>query len=204
RAFVEVMKTTMLITAPLSVAIWHWSPYLVTYVIGDKWERILPLIQILVVAGLLRSFNALAGALFQACNRPDLDFKMNLSRLLVMAALLWPFATWWGLEGVSLVIVLAVLSTLPVWFFGVAHLLNLGPIEVLRSNLLTAISATVLATCLTLANRTIYTTMPGGGGAVLAMLGGLAIWIGLMAILHVLTPFKIFAEINNLRKALSK
>lgn len=169
-AFLGVMRTTLLISAPLSVAIWLASEGIVQHIIGLKWAPILPLIQILVVAAFVRSFAALGGALFQACERPDLDFKMNAPRLIIMVTLIWPFASEWGLEGASMVVLLAILGCLPTWFYGVYKLTGLTPLQALLLN---------------------------GPAIVLAALFG-AVWLGLEAALQMIMDPSLFSFLATL------
>lgn len=132
--FVGVMRTTLLISAPLSVTIYLVGPGIVEHIIGAKWSPILPLIEILVVAAFVRSFAALGGALFQACDRPDLDFKMNLPRFIILCILLWPLTEHWGLEGACLGVLLSICGCLPVWFYGVNKLSGLTVWQTLKLN----------------------------------------------------------------------
>ena len=148
RAFSGVMRTTMLITGPVSVVIWIFVPDFVNYVIGAKWQAIVPLVRILVIAGFVRSFAAIAGALFQALGRPDLDLKMNLPRFIATIAFIWPACALWGLAGACLVVLVAILATLPTWFYGVHKLIGLGPLRVLRVNALAGLASALLAAVL--------------------------------------------------------
>jgi len=125
-AFVGVLRSTMMLSAPVSVVIWLAAPGIVEHILGQKWAPILPLIQILVISAFVRSFAALGGALFQACDRPDLDLKMNLPRFVAVVGLIWPLTAWRGLEGASWVVLIAISSCLPVWFYGVWKLARLS------------------------------------------------------------------------------
>src|SRR5690554_3731827 len=111
-AFKGVMRMTLLLSSTVTILIWFLIPYLVALIIGEKWADIIPLVRILVIAGLIRSIAALGGALFQASNRPDLDFKMNVPRVLIIVGLIWPFSAWWGLVGACYVVLIAITSTL--------------------------------------------------------------------------------------------
>ncbi len=202
QAFVNVMKTTLLITGPFSAAIFVVAPHLVFYVIGSDWSPIIPLVYLLVLAGMVRSFQALAGALFQACGRPDMDFKMNVPRLLAIGVLIWPMASWMGLAGVAIVIILALLVSLPLWFYGVKLLVGLTITEVLRENTLAAIATITLWLSLAAMDGLIYFSIPTWYGAVAAMLAGVATWAGLMYLIQLVSPWKFYDELQQLKKVL--
>jgi O-antigen/teichoic acid export membrane protein len=141
QAFLKVTRTTLLLGGLATAAIWVLVPLFVEYVIGKKWESIVPLVRILVAAGLVRCFAALAGPVFQGLGRPDLDLKMNLPRFLVTVALIWPACERYGLRGACWVVLLAICTTLPTWFWGVRALTGVGPLRVLRTALVPAVAS---------------------------------------------------------------
>src|SRR5690606_40109098 len=57
---------------------------IVQHVVGAKWEPIVTLVRILIVAGFLRSIAALATGVFHGAGRPHLAFWMNLPRLVLL------------------------------------------------------------------------------------------------------------------------
>lgn len=201
KAFIGVMRSTLLISTTVTALVWFLVPYLVELVIGQKWERIIPLVELLVLAGLVRSVAALGGALFQASNRPDLDFKMNLPRLVVIVTLIWPFSAWWGLEGACLVVLLAVSSCLPVWFYGLHKLANLRLVDVLKHNGLALVSTVVLGGALYGYRELFGMGWLGFAGTVSA---SLASWLAAMWIIGKLTPLDFYGEIDKLKQTIKQ
>jgi O-antigen/teichoic acid export membrane protein len=128
--------------------IWVFIPHIVDLVIGEKWRPIVPLVRILVIAGFVRSFQALAGPVFYAVGRPDLDFKMNLPRFIATVALIWPACALFGIDGACWVVLIAITSTLPIWFYGVFYLLRVRFLEVLRVNAPAVLGSAALAAVL--------------------------------------------------------
>ena len=112
-AFLRVMRATLLLAGPVSVLLFVGASDLVSYVLGEKWVRAIPLIRILSIAGLIRAFAALAGPLFHAVGRADLDFKMNLPRFFCTIVGLWPAAHFFGLEGVCAIVLIAITCGVP-------------------------------------------------------------------------------------------
>ena len=143
--FIAVMRTSMLLSGTLSVLLAVFIPEFVSFVLSAKWAPIIPLLRILVISAFIRSFAALAGALFQACGRPSWDLKMQLPRLILITTLIWPACAWAGLEGACWLIVAAISSCLPVWFRGVRTLTGLSVLEVLSLNRLVWVNMTLLS-----------------------------------------------------------
>jgi O-antigen/teichoic acid export membrane protein len=198
-AFVQVMRAALLLSGPVSVLLFAAAADLIHLVFGEKWAPAVPLIRILVIAGLIRSFTALAGPIFHATGRTDLDFKMNLPRFFCTVLGLWPAAHWLGLDGVCYVVLLAVATTLPTFFAGVKRLTGLGPIDVVRENLLAVSSSVLLAVSYALIRPRFGAFL---WDAIFGLLGTLLVWLFLLRILAWLTPYDFFAELRRLRAVL--
>jgi len=67
-----------------------------------------PAMQVLVFAGLVRSIAATAGYIFYAVGEPKIDTRLQIVRLSVLAALIYPFSVKWGIVGVSIVVFLSI------------------------------------------------------------------------------------------------
>ena len=143
-AFVNVMKAVMLFAGPVGALIAVMVPYFVAHIIGPKWEPVIPIVQLLVLGGLIRSFLALAGPVFQAVGRTELDFRMQLPRVFVIVVLVWPACSVGGLLGVCLVVILSLLACVPGWFRGINSVLSLGAGRVARENRLAVLSTAIL------------------------------------------------------------
>jgi len=201
RAFIQVMRAVMLLSAPVSVLLFAGARDLVVHVFGEKWSSAVPLIRILVVSGFIRSFIALAGPIFHAVGRTDLDFKMNFPRFLCTVLGLWPAAHFFGLEGVCYVVLVATATTLPTWFIELGRLLKLTPASVLRENMVALVTALTALACYLLV-RPLF-----GAGPVRALGGLLAALSSSLGVLYVvgkLTPWNFMAELRQLREALRK
>lgn len=198
RAFKNVGRATLMISGPVSVLIYMIAPGLVAHVVGNKWAPIIPLIRILVVAGFIRSFAALAGHYFYAVGRPDLNFKMNVPRFVLIVTLVWPLSAHWGLTGACFAVLIAISGTLPVWFYGMYKLAGIGPLEVLGDNILAVLSSALLAATLTLASAELGPSLFGFLGSIGI---GIALWLGGLWVLGRLSPWDFYAEVGRLRAA---
>ncbi len=201
--FVDVSRATVLLSAPLAVLLWCIAPELVTHVLGPRWQPVAPLIRILVLAGFLRSFAALAGYYFYAAGRPDLNFRMNLPRLFVTVILIWPLSAAYGMKGACWTIVLAIASGLPIWFSGMRRLAQITVGEVLRHHMLALLASGLLAAIL-LPTRPLFAGLGGPIGALAWLVLGLLAWVGALLLLGRLTPWSVATEFQRLRAAARK
>jgi PST family polysaccharide transporter/lipopolysaccharide exporter len=57
--------------------------------------------QVLAIWGMIRSITATTGPLFQAVGRPDYSTKIQLAKLVILAALIYPLTKRWGIVGTA-------------------------------------------------------------------------------------------------------
>lgn len=87
------------LAVPVTVGIALTAPHLVAIFLGPRWMTIVPLIQILTIAGLLNLATANSGALYIALGRPDLIVWRNLPSIVVLIpGLIWGVRHY-GIEG---------------------------------------------------------------------------------------------------------
>jgi O-antigen/teichoic acid export membrane protein len=200
RAFLDVMKATLLVTAPLSVLLLFLVPGIVAFIIGDKWAPIIPLVRLLAITGFIRSVVALGGALFHGTGVPRLDVWMNLPRLAIMLLLLWPAAARYGLVGVSIVVLLSVTSCVPTWIYGVRATTGVRLNEILHENSLAWVASGALALSFGASTQSIDAT--SGFWFVLQIALGFAGWVALMWLVGRTTRLSLLTEVRRLLRAL--
>jgi O-antigen/teichoic acid export membrane protein len=108
-AYLKVLQLIALISIFLSGGIFIFADDFTQFVLGDKWLSVVPLIQILVFAGLMRSIAAASGPLFLALGKPNVNTYLHFIRFLIIAGLIYPVSAKYGMEGISIVIVLSIL-----------------------------------------------------------------------------------------------
>lgn len=199
--FVKITRAVMLLTCPVTVLIWAFVPDLIRHVFGMKWAPVIPVVRILVLSGFVRSIIATGGPLYQAVGRPDLDFKMNMPRFIVLVALIWPLSARWGLEGASFAIVLALVATVPPWAISIKNLVNVSLKDFINDNAL-ALIAGVLLSLSFVAVRPRFDD--SALGALAGLIGTLVVWVVSMYVLGRLTRHDLMTEIQRVRSALKR
>lgn len=100
----EYVRGIRLITAvlvPVSVAMLVLAPEIVQALYGSRWAQAAAPLRVLAAFGCFRALWLINGYLYNAIGRPQIDFYMNLARLVVMAGLLFPLTMRYGLAGAS-------------------------------------------------------------------------------------------------------
>lgn len=107
RAYLGAVHFSAFIGFPLAIGTILVAPDLVIGVLGDAWEPMLTTLQLLSVAGLIRALTATTGAFFQGVGRPQIPAMYAAVHVAVMAGLLWPAITEFGLNGAAGTVVFA-------------------------------------------------------------------------------------------------
>lgn len=114
-AYLKVLQLTAFLSFPVSGLILVLAPDFTKIFLGEKWLPMVPAIQVLVFAGLLRSIQATAGSVFVAIGKPIMDTQGQCVRLLTLAILIYPLTIQYGILGASLSVVVSILAT-TIWF----------------------------------------------------------------------------------------
>lgn len=108
-AYLKVLQVTMLIYVPTTVLIFFLSPVFTQAFLGDKWMPMVQAMQVLVLAGLVRSVAASAGYVFHSVGKPAIDTWLQLLRLGVLSATIYPLTMKWGIIGSSVSVLISII-----------------------------------------------------------------------------------------------
>jgi O-antigen/teichoic acid export membrane protein len=184
-----VRMITMLVV-PVSIVMIVLAPEVVAALYGDRWAEAAAPLRMLAVFGCFRSLWMLNGYLYNAIGRPQIDFYVNLGRLVAMGALLYPLTMRYGLVGAG-----AAVSIPMVLQFAVGVVLSRRFIQVPLSGTLSPLFAAVaqgivLAALLSAARA----GLPAGSAVMLLALGGVAAAASL--VLNISAAKQIFARLS--------
>jgi len=125
-AYLRILQFTAFISFPIAGLIFALAPDFTIIFLGEKWMPMVPTIQVLVFAGLVRSIAATSGPIFYAVGKPRIDTKWQMIRLFVIAALIYPFTIKWGILGTSIVVFLSIFISTIGFSFDVIKILGCG------------------------------------------------------------------------------
>lgn len=108
-AYLQVLQVTAFISFPIAGLILVLAPEFTNIFLGENWMPIVPAMQVLALAGLARSIAGTSGNLFYAIGKPKIDTIWQIGRLVVFAALIYPFTLEWGFIGASVAVFLSIL-----------------------------------------------------------------------------------------------
>jgi len=116
-AYFRIMRLTMAITVPLAVGMVFLAPEFTMIFLGEKWMSIVVLMQLLAIAGLIKSILSTGNPLFTGSGYPNYQFYMQLVRSLTIIIFIYPLIVHMGILGAAWGVILSMLSMLSIWYF---------------------------------------------------------------------------------------
>lgn len=117
-AYLRMLKFITFFSIPLAGGIFMLSPAFTHIFLGDKWMSMIPALRILAIATVVKVVVGTGGALFYSVGRPDIAFKQDLIRVIILTIAIYPLTMLWKTSGTSLAVLLAVCACIPIWIIG--------------------------------------------------------------------------------------
>lgn len=106
KAYLKTLQLTAFVSIPLAGGIFILAPEFTRIFLGDKWMPMIPAMQALCIFGVTRSINATLGPLLQGMGEPHVMTKASGIQLIIMATIIYPLTTSWGILGTSLAVII--------------------------------------------------------------------------------------------------
>jgi PST family polysaccharide transporter/lipopolysaccharide exporter len=124
RVFLETLQLVCAVSLPVGVGILITAPTFTPVLLGQQWLPAVPAIQLLALFGMIRSIGANAGPLFLATGRPDLETRLLLAKLVLLAAIIFPMISLYGLYGACWAVLINAALMKPVTDYLAARLIG--------------------------------------------------------------------------------
>jgi len=112
-AYLKTLQFTAFLSFPIAGLIFILAPHFTKIFLGEKWMPMVPAMQVLVLWGVIRSIGVHHGSVLQSVGKPDILTKLNIIKLIILAILIYPLSTKWGIVGTSLAVCASALFITP-------------------------------------------------------------------------------------------
>jgi lipopolysaccharide exporter len=143
RGYLEVLQLTAFISLPVAGGVFSLAPEITRILLGEKWMLLVPAMQILALAGAARSVSATTGPVFQALGRPEVLTKLVAGRLAILALVIYPLTSYFGIVGSGLAVFLSALAIDPISFH-MAMKLTEGDLAALGKSMIVPFASTTV------------------------------------------------------------
>ncbi|OGF59327.1 MAG: hypothetical protein A2Y62_13645 [Candidatus Fischerbacteria bacterium RBG_13_37_8] len=125
-AYFKVLHFIAFISTPIAGAIYLFAFDFTRIFLGDKWLPVVPIIQVLVFAGLIRSLGETAGPIFYSLGKTKIVAFYQVIRLVVLAAVIFPLTIAWGIKGTAIAVLVNIIIANAVYIIMCNHALKCG------------------------------------------------------------------------------
>lgn len=157
----------------------------VAVLLGSQWKSVVPIVPWLALSGALFALSSTVYTVHQATGRARLFALQSWMRVLIMAPLVIFAARTGDLERLAQAQFVAILIFAPIVFASLRSALNLGIMDIVRSNIRPAIAAGVMCAAVLPASEAIVTFHPIVRLLLLVAVGALTFLAALLALWHV-------------------
>jgi O-antigen/teichoic acid export membrane protein len=200
--FFEALQLTAIIGFPVAGGIVAVAPQFVDVVLGTQWRPMIPLIQVLALWGLLRAVGSNVGPVLRAIGRPDILTRLQLLKVVLIAAFIFPAASQFGVVGVAALLIGNTLVVQPINYY-----LTLTEIEGRASRVLSVLAypfaaSLVMGGCVYALDRYAFAE-PSPVGLVALVLTGVLVYVGAMVGIERTVGYRFTDYYRELKRSLS-
>ena len=193
-AYLRIVRIVTFLIIPMSSGMFMLGPQFTQIFLGDKWMPMVPALRMLAISAMIRVMVGTGGALFSSRGRPDLDFKMNLARVITLAVTIYPLTMLWKMWGTSLAVLLAVCTCIPIWVIGSVMQANVRMKDFQRILLPPLVSTTIMVAVLFAFG--IFLNQFQLAGFLTSVLVGVVTFLGFTFLIRNVSNYGIFEDIR--------
>ncbi|WOJ92972.1 MOP flippase family protein [Congregibacter variabilis] len=113
--YLKTMNLSASVNAPIYVALTVFAPEFVGLLLGSGWEEAVPIVRVLAIWGLLRSFSNPVGSLLFGLGRVALATKWNIALLIIFPPVILLGSRWGALGIAWSMTALSAMLFVPAW-----------------------------------------------------------------------------------------
>jgi lipopolysaccharide exporter len=105
-SFEKVLQVAAMICMPIGFGILAVAPEFIRIILGERWQEIVLIMQVLSIMGIAKALEGTTNSLLMAVGRPGWLMGFSALQLCLLAAILYPFISWWGIHGAAIAVTL--------------------------------------------------------------------------------------------------
>lgn len=106
-AYARILQITAFVSVPIAAGIFVLGQEFTNVFLGPKWLPMVPVLEILAVAGLVGSITATTKPIFLGIGKPNIDTTWQIVRLVVLVGLIYPLSLRWSIAGAAIAVLMS-------------------------------------------------------------------------------------------------
>ena len=156
RAYIKTLQLLTFLSIPMAGGLFALSKDFTHLFLTDKWLPIVPLIQILCIQSIIASVSTSSSILFQSLGRPSINTKISACGLIILAILIYPLSSRWGVVGTVLSLFLSTLLTSPIIWYAAIKIIKCSFLEFVKPVLFSLINTAVMVSTIFVIKKYIF------------------------------------------------
>jgi len=132
RAFLKNIHLTAFISFPIAGLIFVLAAEFTEIFLSCRWLPMVPAMQILALWGLIRSMGGAISTVFNGLGRPEINTRLLIIKLILLAVLIYPLTARWGIVGTSLAVVLNPVVVFPLAVYMARKMLGFEILDLVK------------------------------------------------------------------------
>ena len=146
--YLKTLRMTSFVSFPAAFGIAAVAPAFVRAFMGPDWTGMIFAMQILAGYGLLRSVGKTFGPVWKATGRPDIITKLSAFRLVLIAILIYPLTSRYGIAGTAFTVTAVyVFPMMPIDIYLIRRTIEATYYEIIYEFVYPLIASVVMFTC---------------------------------------------------------
>ena len=116
KAYFRIMRLIFAVSLPITIGMVLLAPEFTQIFLSEKWMPMVTAMQLLAVAGLIKSIVSAGSPLFVGSGYPNYEFYMQLIRGLTIIIVIYPLIIFMGISGAALGVILSITGMLVIWY----------------------------------------------------------------------------------------
>jgi O-antigen/teichoic acid export membrane protein len=116
KAYLRIMRLIFVVSLPITMGMVLLAPEFTKIFLSEKWMPMVSAMQLLAVAGLIKSIVCAGSPLFIGSGYPNYEFYMQLIRGLTIIIVIYPLIAYMGIIGAALGVILSIAGMLIIWY----------------------------------------------------------------------------------------
>jgi len=130
--YLKVTTFSLAIAFPVTIGLAIIGREFTIVFLGEKWMAVIPILSILAMAALVKSFISTSTPIFKSVGKPRYEFEKQLVRASTIIILIVPLTQKFGIIGTSYTVLISCLLALIVWYKRITQVIDVKLKELWR------------------------------------------------------------------------
>jgi O-antigen/teichoic acid export membrane protein len=139
--FNRVSRLVFAISIPASVGLFVLAREIVIFVYGSRWLPMVPVLNIIILYGLIKSFELITEPLFRGIGKPHISTSVMIAQFAVMFSFIIPFTKIYGPVGTAWAVFLGFLTAQTIFLIQLRKNISIGILSIFQVSTLPIIAS---------------------------------------------------------------